>query len=168
MTITLRKWGFPKLEPRKIPKVQPRRLDPAGWRKILLAGDPIASVFSARHITSEVSTTSTTYATIVDSDVIINAPLFRVDNKLFLKFFAHLKNDTAGETTYARLYRQHAGTVIDGTEVSVTDTAYQIAESDWVDISNETGPESYQVQMKVTAATGYCNSAIMLLSYVQL
>jgi len=120
-------------------------------------------VFSARHITSEVSTTSTSYVTIVDSDVLINPKWFQLQ-KLYLRFLAHLKNSTSGETTYARLYRQHAGTVVDGTEVSVTNTAYQIADSGWVDITGEEGLESYQVQMKVSGGTGYCNSAILILS----
>jgi len=139
-----------------------------GYKQHILEDDRVSSVFSGRHICSQISTTSLTYVTIVDSDVIINAPLFKYSGTLYVKFLAHLRNNTVGQTTYAQLYRQHAATVVTGTEVSVTNTAYAIAESSWVDISAETGPESYQVQLRVTGGTGYCNCAIMLLSYVQL
>lgn len=141
----------------------------SAYKQQILEDDRVSAVFSGRHICSQVSTSSVTYVTIVDSDVIINAPLFKYSGTLYVKFLAHLRNSEVGYATYAQLYRQHAATVVTGTEVSVTNTAYQIAESPWVDISGETGPESYQVQMKVpSGGTGYCNCAIILLSYVQL
>jgi len=124
--------------------------------------------FEARHITSEVTTTSSSYVTIPDSDVIIDPSWFAQNGRLYLRFVAHLKSDVSGASTFARLYRQHAGTAVEGTEVSVATTEYQIADSGWIDIAGEAGLESYQVQMKTNASTGYCNSAIMLLSSVQL
>jgi len=124
--------------------------------------------FEARHITSEVTTTSTTYVTIADSDVILDASWFEQNDRLYLRFVAHLKSDVSDASTFARLYRQHAGTVVEGTEVSVATTEYQIVDSGWIDMAGEAGLESYQVQMKTNASTGYCNSAITFLSSVPL
>jgi len=111
------------------------------------------------------STTSTSYVTIADSDIALDMSDYRGPNgALWLKFIAHIYNDTDGETTYIQIYRQNAGTAVSGTELSGTGAGWTIAESDWVDMSTESGNESYQLQMKVTGGTGMYNSAIMILS----
>jgi len=117
------------------------------------------------------TTTSTAYATIADSDVCINPGMFRLDGQLWMKFVAHLKADT-GSSCWIRVYRQNAGSTVDGTELSVGPNGWAKLETDWLDWSNEGanlsggtwGPESYQLQMKVDGGEGEYNSAIMILS----
>jgi len=123
-------------------------------------------LFCARGITKEVSTTSTDPVVIVDSDVLIDPSIFQISAKLYIRFIAQLRNVGGGiNWTQARLYRQHAGTAVSGTEVSTTSTEYAVVDSGWVDITGESGLESYQVQLWVLDSNyaGYCNSTIMLL-----
>jgi hypothetical protein len=87
---------------------------------------------------------------------------------LFVKFIYHIKNDTSGETTYIRVLRQNAGTIVEGSEQSVVGAGWSIKETGWIDFSGESGDESYQLQMMVTGGVGEFNSAIMILSPVQL
>lgn len=114
------------------------------------------------------TTTSTTYVTIADSDIALDPNLFLFESTLYMKIIAHIKNDTAGETTYLQIYRQNAGTVVTGSEVSVVGAGWGIVSSGWIDWSGESGDESYQVQMMVTGGVGEYNSVIMILSPVQL
>ena len=79
-----------------------------------------------------------------------------------------MKNDTGGQTTYMRVLRQNAGTPVVGSEAYAVGAGWFIVQSDWIDWSSESGNESYQLQMKVTGGTGEFNSALMVLSPVQL
>lgn len=139
----------------------PRRWDGS---KLININHVVALKFGAEGST----TTSTTYVTIADSDIALDPALFNVADKLFVKFIYHIKNDTAGETTYIQVLRQNAGTVVAGSEVSVVGAGWGIVESGWIDFSAESGNESYQVQMKVTGGVGEYNSVLMILSPVQL
>jgi len=115
------------------------------------------------------TTTSTSYVTIADSDIAFDPQKIKKampNRKLYAKFIYHLKNDTDGEKTYARIYRQNAGTPVDGSEVSVTGAGWGIVETDWIDFSDES-EESYQVQMYVTGGVGEYNSIIMLLTNIK-
>jgi hypothetical protein len=114
------------------------------------------------------TTTSTTYVTIAGSDIALDPSMFKFETTLYMKIIAHIKNDTAGEITYVQIYRQNAGTVVSGSEVSVTGAGWGIVASSWIDWSAEAGNESYQIQMKVTGGTGEYNSVLMILSPVQL
>lgn len=129
-----------------------------------IIGHVIALKFGAEGST----TTSTTYVTIADSDIALNPALFNLIGTLYVKFIYHIKNDTVAETTYIRVYRQNSGTVIAGSEKTVVGAGWAIVETAWIDWSNESGNESYQVQMKVTGGVGEFNSALMILSPVQL
>jgi hypothetical protein len=55
-----------------------------------------------------------------------------------------------------------------GSEKSVVGAGWGIVETEWIDFSAESGAESYQLQMMVTGGVGEFNSAIMVLSPVQL
>lgn len=116
------------------------------------------------------TTTSTTFVTIADSDIAFDPQkLVRAmpNKKLYVKFVYHIKNDTDGETTYIRVVRQNAGTVVSGSEVSHTfsSAGWAIEETDWIDFTNET-EDSFQLQMKVSGGTGEFNSALMILSNI--
>lgn len=124
--------------------------------------------FLGRHIKSEITTTSLTYVTITDSDVVCNPSLYKKRGKLYIRFFVHLKNGASGKIAYAQLYRRYVDTIVTGSEVSVTNTAYQIADSGWLDISSDSNIESYQVQMKVDGGIGYSNSATMIMCGMKL
>jgi hypothetical protein len=128
----------------------------------------ITKLFSAKFGAEGSTTTSTSYVTIADSDITLDPALFKHAGKLYLRFIAHIKNDTAGQTTYIQIYRQNAGTPVAGTELSVAGPGWAIKDSGWIDWSNEAGYESYQLQMKVTGGVGEFNSAIMLLSSIKL
>jgi hypothetical protein len=130
--------------------------------------DVIGHVVALKFGAEGSTTTSTTYVTIADSDIALNPALFNVTGQLFVKFIYHIKNDTAGETMYIRVYRQEAGTVVAGSEKSVAGAGWGIVETGWIDFSGESGAESYQLQMKVTGGVGEYNSALMILSPVQL
>jgi len=67
-----------------------------------------------------------------------------------------------------RVLRQNAATVVVGSEASVVGAGWGIVETAWIDWSGESGNESYQLQMKVTGGLGEFNSALMVLSPVQL
>jgi len=127
-------------------------------------GVVIAFKFGAEGAT----TTSTVYVTIANSDIAFNPALFKLKATLYVKFIYHIKNDTAGQTTYIRVLRQNAGTPVAGSEVSVVGAGWGIVETAWIDWSGESGNESYQVQMKVSTGVGEFNSALMVLSPVQL
>lgn len=134
-------------------------------KPVLVRAKYLPQVVSFKFGAEGSSTTSTSYVVIADSDIALDMSDYRGPNgKLYLKFIAHIYNDSSGETTYVRIYRQDAGTAVSGTELSGTGAGWTIAESDWVDMSTESGSESYQIQMKVTGGTGMYNSAIMILS----
>jgi hypothetical protein len=130
--------------------------------------DVLGHVIALKFGAEGAATTSLDYVTIADSDIAINPALFNVTGQLFAKFIYHIKNDTAGETTYIQVYRQNAGTLVTGSEKSIVGAGWGIVETDWIDFSTESGSESYQLQMKVTGGVGEFNSAIMILSPVQL
>jgi hypothetical protein len=142
------------------------KLHAASHRK---GGDDIIGHVVALKFGAEGSTTtSLTFVTIADSDIALNPALFNVTGTLFVKFIYHIKNDTAGETTYIQVFRQNAATVVAGSEASVVGAGWGIVESGWIDWSSESGAESYQVQMKVTGGVGEYNSVLMILSPTQL
>jgi len=114
------------------------------------------------------TTTSTVYVTIANSDIACNPALFKLKATLYVKFIYHIKNDTSGQATYIRVLRQNAGTPVNGSEASAVGAGWAIVETAWIDWSSESGNESYQVQMKVTGGVGEFNSALMVLSSVQL
>jgi len=114
------------------------------------------------------STTSLTYVTIANSDIALNPALFKKGPTLYVKFIYHMKNDTAGQTTYMRVLRQNVGTPVVGSEASMSGAGWGIVETAWIDWSAEATAESYQLQLRVTAGVGEFNSALMVLSPVQL
>jgi hypothetical protein len=149
-----------------LPDQHHAKLHAASHRK---GGDDIIGHVVALKFGAEGSTTtSTTYVTIADSDIALNPSMFNIVGQLLVKFVYHIKNNTAGETTYIRVYRQEAGTVVTGTEKSVVGAGWGIVETGWIDFSGENVAESYQLQMKVTGGVGEYNSALMILSPVQL
>ncbi len=121
--------------------------------------------FSAKFGSAGSTTTSGAYVTIVDSDILIDPDIFKYGGKLWLRFIAHFYNSEAN-TTYMRIYRQNAASVVPNTELShaFAGVGWTKEDTGWMDFSSETGLESYQVQMKVTGGTGMYNSAIMLLA----
>jgi len=122
-------------------------------------------LFSARGVSAEVSTTNSAFTVVIDSDVIIDPSWFQVKSKLFIRFLAHLKNTTSGSRAQAQLYRRGAGTAVSGTTVTVTSTAYQIADSGWVDFGGESGLEAYQVQIAAPdGGTTYINCSVILIA----
>ena len=136
------------------------------WKKMLLVGDELP-VFTIRFGAEDASTTSTSYVTIANSDICINPTIFKRNNKLYVRFIYHAKNSTSGETTYVRVWRQNAGTAVSGSEKSTTGTDWACLDTGWIDWSDEPNTcESYQLDMKVTGGTGYCNCAIMILSSI--
>ena len=106
--------------------------------------------------------------TIANSDIAFNPALFKSATTLYVKFIYHIKNDTAGQTTYIRVLRQNAGTPVADSEASVVGAGWGIVETAWIDWSAEATAESYQLQMKVTGGVGEFNSALMILSPIQL
>jgi len=106
--------------------------------------------------------------TIANSDIAFNPSLFKLTATLYVKFIYHIKNDTAGQTTYIQVLRQNAGTVVAGSEASVVGAGWGIVETAWIDWSAEATAESFQLQLKVSAGVGEFNSALMVLSPVQL
>jgi hypothetical protein len=135
----------------------------------LKGGDDVIGHLLALKFGAEgATTTSTTYVTIANSDIALNPALFNITGQLFVKFIYHIKNDTSGETTYIRVLRQNAGTIVAGSEKSVVGAGWGIVETEWIDFSGESGAESYQLQMMVTGGVGEFNSALMVLSPVQL
>lgn len=130
--------------------------------------DPVGHVVAIKFGAEGATTTSTSYVTIANSDITLDPALFKATTKLYMKIIAHIKNNTSGQTTYLRIYRQNAGTVVASSEVSQPGPNWGIVTSGWIDWSNESGNESYQIQMRVTGGTGEYNSVLMILSPVQL
>lgn len=130
--------------------------------------DPLGCIIVMKFGAEGSTTTSTTYVTIANSDIALDPSLFKFETTLYVKIIAHIKNNTSGETTYLRIYRQNAGTVVSGSEVSVVGAGWGIVASGWIDWSAESGNESYQVQLRVTGGVGEYNSVLMILSPVQL
>ena len=108
------------------------------------------------------------YVTIANSDIAFNPALFKFATTLYVKFIYHIKNDTAEQATYIRVLRQNAGTPVAGSEAIITSWPWAIVETAWIDWSAEAIAESYQIQMKVSGGVGEFNSALMVLSPVQL
>lgn len=68
-------------------------------------------------------------------------------------FYLRSNNDLYqyGEITYARVARQNAGTAVSNTEVAGRPPAnsdWDFAETGWIDMSSESGKESYQLQLR--------------------
>ena len=101
-------------------------------------------------------------------NIAFNPALFKFATTLYVKFIYHIKNDTVGKTTYIRVFRQNAATAVVGSESAKSDPGWLIVETAWIDWSGENMTESYQIQMKVTGGVGEFNSALMVLSPVQL
>lgn len=103
-------------------------------------------------------TQSNTYVTITHSDIAIDFSNYRDDNgNLEIRLVGHLSIGDFGDTNtaFARMYRQNAGTAVAGTEISHTTSdenqaAWGFANSGWVDFSNESGRESYQIQLRTS------------------
>jgi len=134
-------------------------------RPVLLRAQYLPQVFEVKFGAEGSSTTSTSYVTIANSDVMLDMSNYRGPNgKLYMKFIAHIYNNTSGAYTYIRIYRQYAATAVAGSELSGIGAGWTRAESNWIDMSTESGKESYQIQLKVSSGTGQYNSAIMILS----
>lgn len=112
------------------------------------------------------STTSTSYTTIANSDVAIDFDKIKDRNgSVFVNIVYHLAGDAS-----ARIFRQNAGTAVSGTAVSTTASVgnWSFAESGWIDLSSETGFESYQVQLSSDDGNEVIyNSIIMLVATPQ-
>ena len=125
-------------------------------------------VFNERFGAEGVTTTSTSYITVADSDICVNSNSFKKNGNLWLKFMVHINNNAAGGTTSVQMYRQNAASVVSGTELTVVGSAWGKTATTWLDWSAEANQfESYQIQMKASSGTAECNSAIMILSPIQ-
>lgn len=110
------------------------------------------------------STTSTSYTTIAASDIARDfANMQDTSGTVYIRMVAHLFHNGAG-TTYLRIYRQNAGTAVTGTEVTKSADGWGTVTTGWVDVSAESGFESYQLQMKTSdGAEGRYNSVFIQL-----
>lgn len=112
------------------------------------------------------ATTSTSYTTIVHSDIAHDFDKLKDRNgQVYVNFIYHVRGDVS-----ARIYRQNAGTAVTGSAVSGTagSQTWTFQESGWIDFSAETGFESYQVQLRSDdgSEVGY-NSIIMMVATPQ-
>ena len=117
--------------------------------------------------------TAIAYSSIGSSDIALDMSDFKRGTKLYMRFKIHLKisGGSGSRTVYARIYRQNAASAVTGSEVTATGspTSWHFAESSWIDMSAESGDESYQIQLKnenIASADVEYNSATMELSPV--
>jgi len=130
---------------------------------------PVIEVVVKKFGAEGASTTSTTAAVIANSDISFDPQALKKampNQKLYAKFVYHIYNSGA-YTTYIQVYRQNAGTVVQGSQASCAFSAagWAIVSTDWIDFSNET-QDSFQLQMYVSGGIGMFNSALMILSNV--
>jgi len=73
-----------------------------------------------------------------------------------IRLMSRLRNDTAGETTYHRLYNTSDDEVVTGTEISRTGTGTGIRDSGWQSYTPPTtsAPIFIQSEIRVTGGTG--------------
>jgi len=130
-------------------------------------GGPVGEQFLTGILVSPcigpVSTTSTTYVGVYNQfwyfDLAFPAP---TGAKPIGRLLIDMKNDTAGQTTYFRLYNATDGTTL--AEVSRTGTAYAFVDSGWFDLP--TTAKVIYSQIKVSGGTGSIhNVSIMLIGY---
>jgi len=100
-------------------------------------------------------TKSSTFATITHSDIVFDPDDYKDDaGNLEIRLVGHMAaGDFSPATVEARIFRQNASTPVSGTEISVTSDstgkdAWGFDKSGFVDFSNESGLESYQIQLK--------------------
>lgn len=107
------------------------------------------------------STTNTAYTTIANSDLTFNPDEYKDDSgTLYIRMKAHLKHQGAG-TTYCRMYRQNAATVVSGTEVTKSGDGWGVSDTGWVQLT-DTGYDSYQLQLRTNdGASGDYNSVLL-------
>lgn len=129
----------------------------------------------------EVASVSGTTAILAQSDVHFDPDRYKSNGNVYVEFIAHLSIVAADANSFAELYRQNAGTAVSGTRVTTptTDTdsgtgdeGYYTLRSEWVDISADSGFESYQIRMGVggnnaSNATAEINSAVTMISPTQ-
>lgn len=74
--------------------------------------------------------------------------------EIWWRFIAILHNDTAGETTYLRLYNPTDGEVVPESELSYTGTNYPIIDSGWFQYTPPSSPVRIRGEGKVSGGTG--------------
>jgi len=71
-------------------------------------------------------------------------------------------------TSDARIVRQNAGTAVTGTEVIGTQNRqWEFLDTGWINLSSESGIESYQIQLKANNGKAKYNSAILYIATPQ-
>lgn len=102
------------------------------------------------------TTTATSPNTIAASDLVFNPDDYKDSNgNLYIRVIYHLKHAVNSGDAHARLYRQDAADPVDGsntnvgdTEVAVTvDDGWGFGDTGWVELSGDSGFESYQIQL---------------------
>lgn len=96
------------------------------------------------------STTATAWNTIAGSDLVFNPDDYKDSNgNVYIRVKSHLKHAVNSGDVRARLYRQNAATAVSGTTVSLTlNDSWGTADTGWVDLSGDSGDESYQIQLE--------------------
>lgn len=104
------------------------------------------------------STTSTTWENMLSlqSFLIVWEDLQLKGAELWINHLCRLENDTAGETTYARLYNNMDDEALTGSEITNTGTTAKYKESGWFQYTPATidSPIWIFTQGKVTGGTG--------------
>jgi len=126
--------------------------------------DYLLSVFNSANETGEQSTSSTTYTEVLSFGGGFVPGNIPSNMTIAARFIADMRNDTQGETTFAVPYvfkNQGNSTQkkLTAAEISVTDKAIKLADSGWVDISNDIdSPDQIHttpsVDLKVSGGTG--------------
>lgn len=120
------------------------------------AGRTMVKVGENRFGAEGTTTTATSPNTIAASDLVFNPDDYKDANgDLYIRVIYHLKHAVDGGTAYARLYRQDAASPVDGSNANVEDTQASVSVTDrwehadtgWVELSGDSGFESYQIQL---------------------
>jgi len=135
-------------------------LDNAGYDK----GD-IVPIVSFNPIIQKLDETSTSYT--------YEAPNFAVlfnfadlpEGNIYVKFLAQLSNDTAGETTYAKIHDLVEGKDLAGTEITHTGTDIAYKSSGWNKHTPNTRDTVHALMLmaKVSGGTGDVDNPTLLI-----
>lgn len=124
----------------------------AGYEK----GDVLVLNSAPVRGTGALTTTSTSYTTVTSPDLAISVPEDLIEvGDFIIGFTGAMKNDTSGETTFARL--EYDFTVEPDTEESISSTTANFVRSTPVNVDSGKVAARIDIQMKVTAGTGSLN-----------
>jgi len=126
----------------------------------LAAGDFVIQ-YSMPWNTETATTTSTTY--VFAFGVNVDAGIVRLRRSKFkIMCIYNMRNTTAGETIYARLYDEWSSQEIPDSEVAVTNTSWVVRSTPWIEYELESYRKIY-LQIRVTGGTGEIQSNSILL-----